>query len=255
DRLTRFEREAKTLAALNHAHIAQIYGLEQSSLGSALVMEFVDGEDLAARIARAPIPIDDVLPIARQIADAIEAAHESGIIHRDLNPANIKVRADGVVKVLDFGLAKLGATGPTDATSAFGATGVVTSPAMTMQGAILGAAAYMSPEQAKAKPVDRRPDIWAFVSVLFEMLPVRRAFEAVHVTHTMAGVVSKGTDWSQQPPSTPSSVQLLLRRCLEKNPNQRLPHIGVARLELVDSPLSTQGAALPPSRARAGRWM
>src|SRR5262245_28908340 len=162
DRLTRFEREAKALAALNHAHIAQIYGLEQSSIGSALVMELVDGEDLAARLARAPIPIDDALPIARQIAEALEAAHESGIIHRDLKPANVKVRADGMVKVLDFGLAKLGATSPTGATSTFGATGAVTSPAMTMQGVILGTAAYMAPEQAKAKPVDRRADIWAF---------------------------------------------------------------------------------------------
>src|SRR5262245_23898024 len=221
DRVTRFEREAKTLAALNHAHIAQIYGLEQSSTGSALVMELVDGEDLAARIARAPIPLDEALPIARQLAEAIETAHESGIIHRDLKPANIKVRADGIVKVLDFGLAKLAATDPIGTAGTFDATAAVTSPAVTMHGVILGTAAYMSPEQAKAKPVDRRADIWAFGCVLFEMLTGRRAFEGEDVTDTIAAVVSKEPDWSRLPASTPASVQLLLRRCLAKNPKQR----------------------------------
>jgi eukaryotic-like serine/threonine-protein kinase len=255
DRLTRFEREAKTLAALNHAHIAQIYGLEQSSIGSALVMELVDGEDLAARIARAPIPVDDALPIARQIAEALEAAHESGIIHRDLKPANIKVRADGVVKVLDFGLAKLGATGPADAPSAFGAAAAVTSPAMTMQGLIVGTAAYMSPEQAKAKPVDRRTDIWAFGCVLFEMLTGRRAFDGEDITDTIASVVRKEPEWLLLPASTPPSVQLLLHRCLEKNPSQRLPHIGVARLELDGSRLTMEEEARPLRRGRARWWM
>jgi Tol biopolymer transport system component len=255
DRVTRFEREAKTLAALNHAHIAQIYGLEQSSAGSALVMELVDGEDLAARIARAPIPMDEALPIARQLAEAIETAHESGIIHRDLKPANIKVRADGIVKVLDFGLAKLAAADSTGTAGTFDATAAVTSPAMTMQGVILGTAAYMSPEQAKAKPIDRRADIWAFGCVLFEMLTGRRAFEGEDVTDTIAAVVSKEPDWSQLPASTPPSVQLLLRRCLEKNPNRRLPHIGVARLELDGAPAMTAAGPLPSRRAGAGRWM
>ena len=254
DRLARFEREAKTLAALNHTHIAQIYGLEQSGTGSALVMELVDGEDLAARIERGPIPIDDALPMARQIAQALEAAHESGIVHRDLKPANIKVRPDGMVKVLDFGLARLGAIAPTEGPHALGAMEAVTSPAMTMHGAILGTAAYMSPEQAKARPVDRRADIWAFGCVLFEMLTGRRAFEGEDVTDTIASVVSKEPDWSRLPPATPPSVRLLLRRCLEKNTNQRLPHIGVARLELDDSALTMPGGA-PPRSARRGRWM
>jgi len=255
DRLARFEREAKTLAALNHAHIAQIYGLEPSSVGSALVMELVDGEDLAARIARGSIPLDDALPIARQIAEALEAAHESGIIHRDLKPANIKVRADGTVKVLDFGLAKLAATGPISAPDGLGATAAVTSPAMTMQGMIVGTAAYMSPEQAKAKPVDGRADIWAFGCVVFEMLTGRRAFDGEDVTDTIVSVVSKEPEWSQLPASTPPSVELLLRRCLEKNPKQRLPHIGVARLELDPSSAIKQRAALPAHRAVARPWM
>lgn len=252
DRLSRSEREAKTLAALNHPRIAQIYGLEQSPAGSVLVMELVDGEDLAARIARGPIPIDDALPIARQIAEALEAAHESGIIHRDLKPANIKIRRDGVVKVLDFGLAKLAVPELTDATGASGAS-AVTSPAVTMQGVILGTAAYMSPEQAKARPVDRRSDIWAFACVLFEMLTGRRAFEGEDITDTIAAVVSKEPDWSRLPDTTPPSVRRLLRRCLEKNPSQRLPHIGVARFDLDEQSPITPGEALPPGRARPGQ--
>jgi serine/threonine protein kinase len=212
DRLMRFEREAKTLASLNHPHIAQIYGLEQSSNVSALVMELVEGDDLAARLARGSMALDDAFPIARQIAEALETAHEAGIIHRDLKPANIKVRPDGTVKVLDFGLAKPGATGaasPTGATGSVGATGAVTSPAATMLGVILGTAAYMSPEQAKGKPVDRRADIWAFGCVLYEMLTGQRAFAGEDVTDTIASVVSKEPDWSRLPVSTPPSVRLL----------------------------------------------
>src|SRR5262249_39968399 len=196
DRVTRFEREAKTLAALNHAHIAQIYGLEQSSAGSALVMELVEGEDLVARIARGPMALDEALSIARQMAEALEAAHDAGIIHRDLKPANIKVPPDGMVKVLDFGLAKSSAAG---AIGAAGATAVITSPAMTMQGVILGTAAYMSPEQAKGKPVDKRADIWAFGCILYEMVTGRRPFEGEDVTDTIAAVVSKDPDWASVP--------------------------------------------------------
>jgi len=158
DRLMRFEREARTLASLNHPHIAQVYGVEDSGSTRALVMELVAGEDLSARIARGAIPLDEALPIARQIAEALEAAHEAGIIHRDLKPANIKVRDDGTVKVLDFGLAKALDVAP----NALGDNATITSPAMTMRGVILGTAAYMAPEQAKGKPVDRRADIWAF---------------------------------------------------------------------------------------------
>src|SRR5688572_28181861 len=174
DRLMRFKREAQTLAALNHPHIAQIYGLEESSASVALVMELVEGEDLSQRIARGPIPLDLALPIARQMAEALEAAHEQGIVHRDLKPANIKVRPDGAVKVLDFGLAKAieGAGGAGRARGAgwdVDHSPTITSPAMTMQGVILGTAAYMSPEQARGKIVDKRADIWAFGVVLYEM--------------------------------------------------------------------------------------
>ncbi len=158
DRLMRFEREARTLASLNHPNIAQVHGFEDSGGTRALVMELVAGEDLSARIARGAIPLDEALPIARQIAEALEAAHEAGIIHRDLKPANIKVRDDGTVKVLDFGLAKALDVAP----NALGDNATITSPAMTMRGVILGTAAYMAPEQAKGKPVDRRADIWAF---------------------------------------------------------------------------------------------
>ena len=168
DRIARFEREAEMLAALNHPNIAQIHGVVDADDSLVLVMELVEGEDLAVRIARGPVPVDEALPIARQIADALEAAHERGIIHRDLKPANIKVRSDGTVKVLDFGLARSDATGPDSA------MGAVTSPAMTMQGVIIGTAAYMSPEQARGKPVDRRADVWAYGAVLFEMLTGRR---------------------------------------------------------------------------------
>src|SRR5689334_20481887 len=166
ERVARFEREAKTLASLNHPYIAIIHGLEKSQGTYALVMELVEGEDLSQRIARGAIPLDEALPIARQIAEALEAAHEAGIVHRDLKPANLKVRDDGSVKVLDFGLAK-----PSDATAATSQhvsnSPTITSPAMTMHGVILGTAAYMSPEQAKGRVVDKRADIWAFGCVLF----------------------------------------------------------------------------------------
>ena len=178
DRVARFEREAEMLAALNHPNIAQIHGVEDAGGSLALVMELVEGEDLAARIARGPVPFDDTLPIARQIADALEAAHEQGIIHRDLKPANIKVRSDGTVKVLDFGLAKAVESSQVGArhASPLHESPTLTSPAMTAAGLILGTAAYMSPEQARGKPIDRRADIWAFGAVLFETLTGKRPF-------------------------------------------------------------------------------
>src|SRR6266498_5142976 len=183
ERLARFQREAEVLASLNHPHIAAIYGIEESSDTHALVMELVEGEDLSQRIAKGPIPLDEALPIAKQIADALEAAHEQGIVHRDLKPANIKVRDDGMVKVLDFGLAKL--TDPAHAPASdrslsptITASPTITTPAMmTGMGVILGTAAYMSPEQAKGRPADKRSDIWAFGCVLFETLTGRRAFD------------------------------------------------------------------------------
>ena len=175
DRVARFQREAKTLAALNHPNIAQIFGLEQAGDVHALAMEFVAGEDLSERIARGPIPIDEALPIAKQIAEALEAAHEQGIIHRDLKPANIKVTPDGTVKVLDFGLAKA-LDPPAVRRRDVSMSPTITTPAMTQAGMILGTAAYMVPEQAKGRAVDKRSDIWAFGCVLYEMLAGRRAF-------------------------------------------------------------------------------
>src|SRR5467141_2762390 len=187
DRLARFQREAEVLASLNHPHIAAIYGLEESDGVTALVMELVEGEDLSQRIARGAIPIDEALPIAKQIAEALEAAHEQGIIHRDLKPANIKIRADGVVKVLDFGLAKAMDAGAGSTSLSMSPT--ITSPAMTQAGMILGTAAYMSPEQAKGRAVDKRSDVWAFGAVLYEMLTGQRVFGGEDVSDTLANVL------------------------------------------------------------------
>jgi eukaryotic-like serine/threonine-protein kinase len=223
DRLARFQREAEVLAALNHPHIAAIYGLEDSGPTKGLVMELVEGPTLADRIADGPLPIDEALPIATQIADALEAAHEQGIVHRDLKPANIKVRPDGTVKVLDFGLAK--ALAPSGAPEpAHSLTPTITTPAMTQVGMLLGTAAYMSPEQARGKPVDKRADIWAFGCVLFEMVTGRRAFGGDDITETLAAITR------DQPVLNDVPVQLrtLIGRCLEKNPRQRLRDIGDA---------------------------
>ena len=185
ERLARFEREAKTLASLNHPNIAQIYGLEKTDGIRALVMELVEGPTLADRIAQGPIPIDEALPIAKQIAEALEAAHEQGIIHRDLKPANVKVRDDGTVKVLDFGLAKI-IEGEPRSSSSLSMSPTITTPAMTQAGLILGTAAYMSPEQAKGRLADKRSDVWAFGCVLYEMLTGRRVFEGDDVSDTLA---------------------------------------------------------------------
>jgi serine/threonine-protein kinase len=235
ERLARFEREGKTLAALSHPNIATVHGLEKSDGACALVMELVEGPTLADRIARGPIPLDDALAIARQIADALEAAHEQGIIHRDLKPANIKVRDDGTVKVLDFGLAK--ALAPEGAGATAGnltQSPTITSPAMTRQGVILGTAAYMSPEQARGRSVDKRTDIWAFGCVLYEMLTGRRAFDPpsgssrpdsgdeASVSDTLAAILRSEPDWSALPAGTPPAVRTALRRCLEKDRKRRL---------------------------------
>ena len=224
ERLARFQREAQVLASLNHPNIAHIHGLEHSGGVSALVMELVEGEDLSQKLEglRAKgsgLPLDEALPIARQIAEALEAAHGQGIIHRDLKPANIKVRADGTVKVLDFGLAK--AMDPLSSSSAAAALAnspTITSPAaMTAAGIILGTAAYMSPEQARGKVVDKRTDIWAFGCVLYEMLTGLRPFGGDDVTDTIAAVVRAEPDWSKLRADTPTAIRRLLRRCLEKD--------------------------------------
>ncbi|BCS31078.1 hypothetical protein TBR22_A02780 [Luteitalea sp. TBR-22] len=261
ERVARFTREAKTLAALNHPHIGAIYGLEARDGLTALVMELVEGEDLSQRIARGPIPIDEALPLATQIAEALEAAHEQGIIHRDLKPANIKVRGDGTVKVLDFGLAK--ALGPEGRSATAGGVSAsmsptMTSPAMTAMGMILGTAAYMSPEQARGRAVDRRADIWAFGAVLYEMLTAQRAFPGEDVTETLAAVVRAEPDWTRLPPGVSPTLVTHLQRCLEKDPRQRLQAIGDMRLALAGAFETDAAPATAPSPAAArGRlpWM
>ena len=228
DRLARFQREAQVLASLNHPNIAHVYGLEQADGAQAIVMELVEGPTLADRITRGPLPVEDALAIARQVAEALAAAHGQGIIHRDLKPANIKVRPDGTVKVLDFGLAKaLDATSPerVDAT----ASPTLTSPVMaTGAGVLLGTAAYMSPEQAKGRFADKRSDIWAYGCVLYEMLTGRAAFAAEDVSDTLANVLKGQPDWTVFPADVPEPVRALLQRCLEKDPRRRVADIAVA---------------------------
>ncbi|MDP6580614.1 MAG: protein kinase [Vicinamibacterales bacterium] len=231
ERLARFQREAQVLASLNHPNIAQIHGLEQSGDTRALVLELVEGPTLQDRISQGPIPLDEALPIARQIAEALEAAHEQGIIHRDLKPANVKVKDDGTVKVLDFGLAKALEPEQTQAEAANSPTMTMTA-AATKMGVIMGTAAYMAPEQAKGRRVDKRADIWAFGVLLFEMLTGRQAFGGTDISETLAAVLRQEMDWTELPSGTPHSVRRLLRRCLERDHRRRLPEIGTARLDI-----------------------
>jgi eukaryotic-like serine/threonine-protein kinase len=228
DRLARFAREARVLASLNHPNIAQVYGLEESNDVPALVMELVEGSTLADRITQGAIPVEEALQIGKQIAEALEAAHEHGIIHRDLKPANVKVRRDGQVKVLDFGLAKALGQGM-DGDEQISATTVA---GVSMPGLIVGTAAYMAPEQAKGRPVDRRADLWAFGCVLFEMLAGRRAFDGDSLPTVLLKVVEQEPDWNTLPAKTPASIRTLLRRCLEKEPKRRLDSAAAARIEI-----------------------
>jgi len=231
DRLARFDREAKTLAALNHPNIAAVYGLERSDRLTALVMELVEGPTLAERIAEGPIPLDEALAIAKQVAEALEAAHEQGIIHRDLKPANVKLRSDGRVKVLDFGLAKV--LEPSRASSPGASMSpTITTPAMTEAGMILGTAAYMSPEQARGKVVDARADVWAFGCVLYEMLTGQRAFVGEDVNDMLAAVLRSEPDWELLPPSVPLRIKDLLRCCLEKDVKNRRRDVRDLRIEI-----------------------
>ena len=268
ERLARFEREAKTLAALNHPNIAAIYGLERTAHTTALVMELVDGPTLADRLLQGALPLDDALPIATQITDALGVAHDQGIVHRDLKPANIKVRSDGTVKVLDFGLAKTidSAAEATPAGAALSLSPTITSPAMpfdwrsglpeqgrgvTQAGMLLGTAAYMSPEQARGKAVDKRADIWAFGCVLFEMVTGRRAFKGVDVTETITAVMRDQPDLSL----TPVQIRRALGRCLEKDPRKRLRDIGDVWALLDDqTPLHHQQHAAAPTWRRVLPW-
>ncbi len=256
ERLARFQREAEVLASLNHPNIAILHGLEKSDAGIALVMELVEGPTLADRIAEARIPIEEARAIARQIAEALEAAHECGIIHRDLKPANVKVRADGTVKVLDFGLAKAmqPATPVLQSSMAvpLSMSPTITTPAMTQAGVLMGTAAYMSPEQARGRAVDPRSDIWALGCVLFEMLTGTRAFSGDDVSDTLASVLAREPDWARLPAELPPVVAMYLRRCLQKNPNARVASAQDLRLALtgafdVETPRDT---VAPASRQR-----
>jgi serine/threonine protein kinase/Tol biopolymer transport system component len=250
ERVARFEREARTLATLNHPNIAIVHGFEKGDGVRALVMELVEGPTLADRLAQGPLPVDEALPIAKQIADALEAAHEQGIIHRDLKPANIKVRDDGTVKVLDFGLAKA-LEPPSAAGSDATASPTITSPAlMTGVGVLLGTAAYMSPEQAKGKPADKRSDIWAFGCVLYEMLTGKRAFHGEDVSDTLAAVLRSEPDWTTLPPNVSPGIVALTRGCLHKDRRRRIADISTARFVIDDG--SYPAAVAPTPRAP---WM
>ena len=261
ERLARFEREARTLAALNHPGIGAIYGLEHVSLGTdrpvpALILELVEGETLAARIRRGPIPPVAALGIARQVADALDVAHERGIVHRDLKPANIKITPDDVVKVLDFGLAKALAGGADDVSGSDPANSPTIASPATQAGIILGTAAYMSPEQARGKAVDTRADIWAFGCVLYEMLTGKTAFAGESVSDTIVAILQREPDLSVVPASTPGSVRRLLRRCLQKDVKRRLRDIADARMEIDDAlaePAGAEAAALPVTGGQSRR--
>ena len=249
DRLARFQREAQVLASLNHPNIAQIHGIEEAEGTRALVLELVEGPTLADRISKGPIPVDEALPIAKQIAEALEAAHEAGVIHRDLKPANIKVREDGTVKVLDFGLAKAFQPDASDLNVSASPTISLTA-AATQMGMIVGTAAYMSPEQAKGKVIDRRADIWAFGAVVFEMVTGERAFAGGDVSETLAQVIMKEVVWTALPADTPASLRLLLQRCLERDPRLRLRDIGEARIGIEGSgalpgPVAAEAISVP----------
>jgi len=233
ERLSRFQREAKMLAALNHPNIATIHGLEQSNGTHYLVMELVPGETLAERIKReGAVPVEEALKVSVQIAEALEAAHEKGIIHRDLKPANVKVTPEGKVKVLDFGLAKAFAG---DGASEDPSNSPTLSAVATMQGVLLGTAAYMSPEQARGKTVDKRTDIWAFGCVLYELITGRAAFRGETLSDTIAAVLEREPDWQALPPPTPAQIRNLLRRCLRKDPQRRLRDLGDARIEIEET--------------------
>jgi len=242
ERVDRFEREAKILASLNHPNIAAIYDLEESDGMQCLVLEFVEGESLADRLSKGPIPITDILNISRQIADALEATHEQGVVHRDLKPANVMITPKGVVKVLDFGIARL--LEPTASPDSTGDSGTA--------GKVLGTPSYMSPEQARGTPVDKRTDIWAFGCVLYELITGRRAFQGKTITDTLAAILEHEPDWQAIPGNVPPPIQEIIRRCLHKDVRRRLRDIGDARIQIE---LSGREAAVSNLSGPRSRWM
>src|SRR4030095_14473974 len=250
DRLARFDREAKTLASLNHPNIAIIHGLERADGVRALVMELVEGQTLADRIAQGPIPVGEASPVPKQTAETLEAAHEKAIIHRDLKPANIKLRPDGTVKVLDFGLAKAMDSAASAIDAAQSPT--ITSPAMTGMGVILGTAAYMSPEQAKGRQADKRSDVWAFGAVLYEMLTGQRAFKGEDVSDTLAMVLKGEPEWNALSGEVSPLVVTLIRRCLEKDRRRRIAEFSTA-LFIIDESARVTAAVPAPRESRIRR--
>jgi serine/threonine-protein kinase len=252
ERLARFRREAQVLASLNHPHIAHIYGLEQGGQTEFLVLELVEGETLADRLAKGALPLDDALSIAQQMGDALAAAHERGIIHRDLKPANVALTGDGQVKVLDFGLAKALERDPALASADVSATPTITSPAMTALGVILGTAAYMAPEQAKGRPADKRSDIWAFGCVFYEMLTGKRAFDGDDVSDTLAAILRGEPDWTALSTELPINVRVVLTKCLAKDRRQRFADISTP-LFFLSEPWIDVGRSSPPAEVSARR--
>jgi serine/threonine protein kinase len=247
ERIARFEREAKLLASLSHQNVATLHGLEEHDGQRFLVMELAEGETLADRIKKGPIVVEDALEIARQIAEGLEAAHEQGIIHRDLKPANVMASPEGEVKVLDFGLAKAWHPDESDADLTHSPT---LTGQMTAAGVLLGTAAYMSPEQARGKKVDKRADIWAFGVILFEMLTSVRLFDGETTSDILAAVLRAEPDWNALPATTPWRVRDVLRRCLERDPSRRLRDIGDARLEMLEASLEPAPGAAERRRPR-----
>ncbi len=250
ERVARFEREAKLLASLNHPNIASVYGFDESGGTRFLVLEYVDGETLGSHLNKGPVAVEDALEIVKQIAEALEAAHGQGVIHRDLKPANVMIRLDGTVKVLDFGLAKAMSEEPSGAADANSPTITAN---YTRPGVVLGTAAYMSPEQARGRALDKRTDIWSLGIIMFECFTGQRLFQGETANDSMGAIMHKDPDWSLLPPNTPPTIQLLLRRLLTKDRKRRLHDVADARIELENSLVDPTSTSLGLAAASAPR--